>query len=364
MKKKVKTSLIILLVAIFLAIIFFFPGSYKKILLSPQYQDYDEEFFMGEFDNYDKAKDTCDNILEIGPMPYQADYYESFEICKEKAGEEIGKLITQCYGNCDTNYGVCEFEICKLEDKECIQKCQTEFEKCQEKCDKKINEKENELEERCNLVKKDCETELQLALTEYEKAEKEAGEKYSLSYFLYTGPEIKRNFYQTYFYESCGNSNTPPNPCYDQDGDKIGKYGRKTCEKYEEINLRDCNDTDPTIYPYAQEKCDNIDHDCDGSPDTYQGIAIGGIQERAIKKCEFGDLKNLETGDKGINEELYFSKDTDKKTIYESVFNSLNDIKTPALYESKYIDITAELGLIKGPEGIEPGARLILRINF
>ena len=67
--------------------------------------------------------------------------------------------------------------------------------------------------------------------------------------------------------------------CSDEDGD--GFYASKGCGS--EV---DCNDTNPQIYPGAEERCDEKDNDCDGEIDDLPGpTAEGQHSASSCGKC-------------------------------------------------------------------------------
>lgn len=56
----------------------------------------------------------------------------------------------------------------------------------------------------------------------------------------------------------------------DMDGDG---HGDARCEA---AAGDDCNDTDPTVFAGADEKCDGLDNDCDGLVDSFDDLPLGG----------------------------------------------------------------------------------------
>lgn len=54
---------------------------------------------------------------------------------------------------------------------------------------------------------------------------------------------------------------TPSSICHDLDGDGFGLPGNAVCSGGSE---EDCNDSNPAVYPGADELCDGLDNDCDG----------------------------------------------------------------------------------------------------
>lgn len=64
---------------------------------------------------------------------------------------------------------------------------------------------------------------------------------------------------------------------YDNDGDTYGVSGNWKClcspsGKYTATRGGDCNDNNSNIYPGAQEVCNNLDDDCDGTTDQGQNL--------------------------------------------------------------------------------------------
>lgn len=63
---------------------------------------------------------------------------------------------------------------------------------------------------------------------------------------------------------------------YDGDGDGFGigssKCYCKPTDKYTALQSGDCNDSNPEAYPYAPEKCDKVDNNCNGSIDEGQNL--------------------------------------------------------------------------------------------
>ena len=55
----------------------------------------------------------------------------------------------------------------------------------------------------------------------------------------------------------------------DQDGDGFGTTEAAVCSDNENYadEANDCDDTDPTIHPDAEQICDDIDNNCDGNID-------------------------------------------------------------------------------------------------
>ena len=95
--------------------------------------------------------------------------------------------------------------------------------------------------------------------------------------------------------------------CHDNDGD--GHYAISAdCPQGD-----DCNDNDPKIYPRAFEKCDNKDNDCDGETDEGLSTDADGDGHYAISaNCSEGD--DCDDSDPTIYpsaEELCDSKDND-----------------------------------------------------
>jgi hypothetical protein len=77
--------------------------------------------------------------------------------------------------------------------------------------------------------------------------------------------------------DSDGSQCDEPETWYeDADGDGYGDFERATeaCEAPAGTvsDATDCNDTDDTVYPDADEWCDGIDHDCDGETDDAEAL--------------------------------------------------------------------------------------------
>ena len=77
---------------------------------------------------------------------------------------------------------------------------------------------------------------------------------------------------------------------YDADGDGHGDPDQPSldCQASEGFvyYADDCDDTDPTIYPFSDELCDGIDNDCDGTVD--EGVTQTFYAD--TDKDGFGDL--------------------------------------------------------------------------
>ena len=85
---------------------------------------------------------------------------------------------------------------------------------------------------------------------------------------------------------ACGSSPSEEgcHPWYpDADGDGYGAVGMPliVCEGDDVTGLvnvtGDCRDNDPLIYPFAEERCDDVDNDCDGELDAEDDSLVEGV---------------------------------------------------------------------------------------
>ena len=86
---------------------------------------------------------------------------------------------------------------------------------------------------------------------------------------------------------------------FDGDGDKFGANGKSKClcsaqGKYNVSKFGDCVDDDSTIYPEANELCDDIDNDCD--QETDEGCNVDGDGYCAKGKTVVGKPKTCPDG--------------------------------------------------------------------
>lgn len=57
----------------------------------------------------------------------------------------------------------------------------------------------------------------------------------------------------------------------------------------------DCNDTEPTVFAGAEEKCDGLDNDCDGRIDSFDSLPLGGSVLNLARETKTGSMGVIAT---------------------------------------------------------------------
>ena len=97
----------------------------------------------------------------------------------------------------------------------------------------------------------------------------------------------------------CHSPSPPPSPCTDSDGDGYGNPGDSSCR----FNAEDCDDTDASINPGAEEDCtDNIDNNCNGKIDEADPDAVGCPIDCTDNDGDFYSLEGGQCGSVDCND--------------------------------------------------------------
>jgi len=140
----------------------------------------------------------------------------------------------------------------------------------------------------------------------------------------------------------------------DQDGDGFGdardKSPTESCdmpEGYASLPA-DCDDGNPDIHTLAQERCDDVDHDCDGDP--YNGFSNLGLpcdsgqlgecyregayrcdEERAVVRCDYEAVSREEEICDGLDNDCDGTNDNDLTLPSRRCYISVAGCRRPGI---------------------------------